>query len=87
MSIDTFYDFLAIDTDIVKWIERVAITNTLTDLRTRIEGLRKVAKTLPASVTLSKELSHYGEGLQDGLEVAHSLLDNTIRGFAEKDND
>jgi len=69
------------------WIERVAITNTLTDLRARIEDLRKVARTLPASVTLSKELSHYGEGLQDGLEVAHSLLDNTIRGFAEKDND
>ena len=87
MSIDTSYDFLAIDTDTVKWIERVAITNTLTDLRARVEDLRKVAKTLPASVTLSKELSHYGEGLQDGLEVAHSLLDNTIRGFAEKDND
>ena len=67
------------------WIERVAITNTLTDLRTRIEDLRKVAKTLPASVTLTKELSHYGDGLQDGLEVAHSLLDNTIRGFAEED--
>ena len=67
------------------WIERVAVTNTLIDLRTRIEGLRKVAKTLPASVTLTKELSHYGEGLQDGLEVAHSLLDNTIRGFAEED--
>ena len=69
------------------WIERVAITNALTDLRARIEGLRKVARTLPASVTLSKELSHYGEGLQDGLEVAHLLLDNTIREFAEKDND
>ena len=71
----------------IAWIERVAITNTLTDLRARIEDLRKIAKTLPASVTLTKELSHYGEGLQDGLEVAHSLLDNTIRGFAEKDND
>ena len=71
----------------ITWIERVAVTNTLIDLRARIEDLRKVAKTLPASVTLSKELSHYGEGLQDGLEVAHSLLDNTIRGFAEKDND
>ena len=69
----------------ITWIERVAITNTLTDLRARIEDLRKVAKTLPASVTLTKELSHYGEGLQDGLEVAHSLLDNTIRGFAEED--
>ena len=69
------------------WIERVAVTNTLIDLRARIEDLRKVAKTLPASVTLSKELSHYGEGLQDGLEVAHLLLDNTIREFAEKDND
>jgi len=67
------------------WIERVAITNALTDLRARIEGLRKVARTLPASVTLTKELAHYGEGLQDGLEVAHSLLDNTIRGFAEED--
>ena len=71
----------------IAWIERVAITNTLTDLRARIEDLRKIARTLPASVTLTKELSHYGDGLQDGLEVAHSLLDNTIRGFAEKDND
>jgi len=71
----------------ITWIERVAITNTLTDLRARIEDLRKIARTLPASVTLTKELSHYGDGLQDGLEVAHSLLDNTIRGFAEKDND
>ena len=69
----------------IAWIERVAITNTLTDLRARIEDLRKVAKTLPASVTLTKELSHYGEGLQDGLEVVHTLLDNTIRGFAEED--
>ena len=67
------------------WIERVAITNALTDLRARIEGLRKVARTLPASVTLTKELSHYGEGLQDGLEVVHTLLANTIRGFAEED--
>ena len=81
---------MAIDT---AWIERVAITNTLTDLRTRVEELRTIAKTLPTSnvinttleVRNSKELSHYGEGLQDGLEVAHSLLDNTIRGFAEED--
>ena len=65
----------------IAWIERVAITNTLTDLRARIEDLRKIARTLPAS----KEIADYGEGLQDGLEVAHSLLDNTIRGFAEED--
>ena len=81
---------MAIDT---AWIERVAITNTLTDLRTRVEELRTIAKTLPTSVALikslevrsSKELSHYGRGLQDGLEVAHLLLDNTIREFAEED--
>ena len=63
------------------WIERVAVTNTLTDLRTRVEGLRKIAKTLPAS----KEIADYGDGLRDGLEVVHTLLDNTIRGFAEED--
>ena len=63
------------------WIERVAVTNTLIDLRTRVEGLRKIAKTLPAS----KEIADYGDGLRDGLEVVHTLLDSTIRGFAEED--
>jgi hypothetical protein len=63
------------------WIERVAVTNTLIDLRTRVEGLTKVARTLPAS----KEIADYGDGLRDGLKVAHLLLDNTIRGFAEED--
>jgi len=63
------------------WIERVAVTNTLTDLRTRVEGLTKVARTLPAS----KEIADYGDGLRDGLKVAHLLLDNTIRGFAKED--
>ena len=65
----------------IAWLERVAVTNTLTDLRARVEDLRKIARTLPAS----KEIADYGDGLQDGLEVAHLLLDNTIREFAEED--
>ena len=69
---------MAIDT---AWIERVAVTNALIDLRARIEGLRKVARSLPAL----KECPDYGYGILDGLEAAHTLLDNTIRGFAEED--
>ena len=69
---------MAIDT---AWIERVAVTNALIDLRARIEGLRKVARSLPSL----KECPDYGYGILDGLETAHTLLDNTIRGFAEED--
>ena len=62
------------------WSERIAVTNTLIDIRARIEAI-VVALRDP----LNPAVPDYGDGMEHGLMAVHALVDGTIKGFAEED--
>ena len=63
------------------WSERIAVTNTLIDIRAKIEKIVVFARKLPAC----EQLPDYGDGMEHGLMAVHALVDVTIKGFAEED--